>query len=271
MTMGNRITEVYNGQVKTRVPLPIVRQRVHWICDHATGPDIIDIGCSQGICSMILARESNRVLAIDTDPEAISFAQKSLALESPTTRDNIIFQCISLYDDSLAENDFDTVIMGEVLEHLADPARAVVRAYQLVKPGGNLIITVPFGFGLGKLHHQTFYITGIYKLMASHFMIRSIEIIGEWLCLAATKRSQVIDRPDKIEMWIVDIIDQGFFNREVELLETARQRETIITQKFQDHIGKLQYQVAKIKRSWSYRIGNIIIRAAMLPIKPLRG
>jgi SAM-dependent methyltransferase len=46
---------------------------------------------------------------------------------------------------------YDTVLCSEVLEHVADPAAALSEIHRVLKPGGRLVLTVPF---LGRLHEE---------------------------------------------------------------------------------------------------------------------
>ncbi len=39
---------------------------------------------------------------------------------------------------------FDGVILGEVLEHVSEPKKALLEAYRILKPGGKALITTPF-------------------------------------------------------------------------------------------------------------------------------
>ena len=41
------------------------------------------------------------------------------------------------------QDKFDVVIMGDILEHLRDPWKTVARMYNILKPGGKIIISVP--------------------------------------------------------------------------------------------------------------------------------
>ena len=41
------------------------------------------------------------------------------------------------------DGDFDVITMWHVLEHLPDPAKAIARAVELLRPGGRLVVSVP--------------------------------------------------------------------------------------------------------------------------------
>lgn len=43
---------------------------------------------------------------------------------------------------------FDTVIFCEILEHLAEPEKALLEIARILKPGGNLIMSVPFLYAI---------------------------------------------------------------------------------------------------------------------------
>jgi SAM-dependent methyltransferase len=47
-------------------------------------------------------------------------------------------------DWGIEEGAFDTAICTEVLEHIADPADLLRKAFRCLRPGGRLVLTVPF-------------------------------------------------------------------------------------------------------------------------------
>lgn len=49
----------------------------------------------------------------------------------------------SALDLTFPDNEFDTVVSTEVLEHVPDPQRAVREMYRVLKPGGHLILSTP--------------------------------------------------------------------------------------------------------------------------------
>ena len=60
----DRITEAYFGQMGDELGRSS-RERIHWICSHATGARVLDVGCSQGISANLLGREGKIVTGVD--------------------------------------------------------------------------------------------------------------------------------------------------------------------------------------------------------------
>ena len=54
---------------------------------------------------------------------------------------------------------FDTVILSDVLEHLPDPAHLWGEAFRLLAPGGRLIASVPFLYGIHEAPNDYFRFT----------------------------------------------------------------------------------------------------------------
>lgn len=256
----NRISEIYNGEYLAETK-SITQQRINWICSQSEGLNIIDIGCSQGIVPLLLAREGFKVLGIDIDEDAIEYASRSLAKEPPETRANLTFTRGSMYELELDNDHYDTVIMGEVLEHLAKPERAVRIAYLILRNNGKYIITVPFGFGLGKQHRQTFYLTSIYKLLQPHFDITDVEIIGAWLCLACRKTGVSHTEVTAMDIKLAEWQEKEFAVRENLLLA----RETRAIADAQAKLDKSKEQLQQVYQSISFRLGQLIVTAITKP------
>lgn len=56
-----------------------------------------------------------------------------------------------LHDLPVPDAAFDAVICTEVLEHVAEPARVLDELVRVLRPGGSLLVTVPF---VGPLHEE---------------------------------------------------------------------------------------------------------------------
>lgn len=57
-------------------------------------------------------------------------------------------------DIPFEDNHFDAIICTEVLEHAIDPQGVLREMYRVLKPGGKLMLTVPFMWGLHELPYD---------------------------------------------------------------------------------------------------------------------
>ncbi len=62
-----------------------------------------------------------------------------------STNPDIVADAVSI---PVADESYETIIIGEVLEHLPDPKSALREAQRILKPGGTIIATVPFMVGI---------------------------------------------------------------------------------------------------------------------------
>lgn len=71
---GDRIWQMYDGEFG-EVGRQQARTRIHWICEQVKPNRVLDLGCSQGVCDILLAREGLNVTGIDLDQDAIEYAK----------------------------------------------------------------------------------------------------------------------------------------------------------------------------------------------------
>jgi SAM-dependent methyltransferase len=59
----------------------------------------------------------------------------------------------------LADGAFDTVILSDVLEHVPEPRALLAEIARVLRPGGHLLLNVPFLYGLHELPHDYYRYT----------------------------------------------------------------------------------------------------------------
>lgn len=116
---------------------------------------IIEIGCGNGNISYQLAREGFKVRGVDISPEAIAKAQKRY--QAP----GLTYEVVNAEELAKAEQ-YDVVVMSEVLEHLTDPTSVLKAVSAMMKADSIAVITVPNGFGPRELF-VTKPVQAIYK------------------------------------------------------------------------------------------------------------
>ena len=166
-----RITEKYLGRFGSHTISQRARDHVHWIAACVRGPRILDVGCSEGVLELLLARAGHQVLGIDIKPAAIAAARDLLRSEPPAVRNRVELRVADALGVELDETGFDSVVLGEVLEHLTYPAAMLERAAAFLKPGGRLVLTTPFGYFPHGDHRQEFRTTELVRLLSARFVV----------------------------------------------------------------------------------------------------
>lgn len=120
--------------------------RADLILRWVSGPDVLDVGCAghvprPGSRQWVYGRLHERY------PDAIGV---DISRENVELLRAHGFAGVRLGDAQALDLDrrFDTIVAGEVIEHLGDPGRFLDGAREHLKPDGRLILTTPYAFGL---------------------------------------------------------------------------------------------------------------------------
>jgi SAM-dependent methyltransferase len=99
--------------------------------------DLLDVGCGRGAILKLLARRANRAVGVDIDANARQIARAELLLAG-------IPDCSlrqgDMYRLPFEDQEFNTIIIDDVLTDARDPVRALREARRLLRPGGRLFI-----------------------------------------------------------------------------------------------------------------------------------
>lgn len=111
------------------------------------GDRILDMGCGAGRHAFELYRRGADVVAFDLDQDELDGVQKMFAAmrfegEAPEDATAETVQGDAL-DLPFPDGTFDKIIASEVLEHIPDDMAAMAELRRVLKPGGQLAVTVP--------------------------------------------------------------------------------------------------------------------------------
>ena len=161
----DHVAQVYFKMLQWDAEGDILRRRIDWMADQTQGQRVLDVGCNDGVLEILLARRGFDVTSVDSDATALEFARHLLANEPEEVGARVRLIHGDLARTVLALDPFDTVVIGEVLEHLEDPEALLDRSLELVRPEGRVVITTPFGFHPHENHRQTFCLSGFLALL----------------------------------------------------------------------------------------------------------
>lgn len=108
-----------------------------------TKKNILDIGCYDGTFLSLIKNRNNNFFGIEASEWA---AQK--ARENGIEVQKIFFD--SMDKMQYADNFFDIVVAGEIIEHIFDTDFFLEEIRRVLKPGGHLIISTPNIASLGR-------------------------------------------------------------------------------------------------------------------------
>lgn len=229
MANNDRVAELYYRRIHSTEAQNACRDRVHWLCKHVEGRRVLDVGCSQGIVSIILAREGRTVIGLDVEAAAIEAAREALREESQPIQQRVDFRVEDAFTAQFEPGSFDTVIFGEVLEHLSAPERLLKRACEWLGPGGRVLVSVPHGYEPFDDHKHTFYLLRLVGLLAHWFEVLDIEPVhGKYLCAVGVRPadggSPRTPAPDVLQAWTARCEDA------LELVQRAAHGEKVTLQ-----------------------------------------
>jgi ubiquinone/menaquinone biosynthesis C-methylase UbiE len=96
-----------------------------------------DLGAGEGTFSQLLAQRAERVIAVDNSANMVEFGAK-LAAENGLT--NLEYRLGDLESPPVEEKSLDLAFFSQSLHHALHPQQAVHAAYDLLKPGGRIVI-----------------------------------------------------------------------------------------------------------------------------------
>ncbi|HJC25622.1 MAG TPA: methyltransferase domain-containing protein [Candidatus Eisenbergiella merdavium] len=244
MANNDRIYEAYNGTLGEKFQEETVT-RIHWILKEADPcQKILDIGCSQGIISLLLAEAGKNVTGIDIQQEAIDFARNLQNTEYPAVKGRVTFSCTDFLKFQSSET-YDCIIITEVIEHLDTPGLFLEKACSLLTRNGKCIISTPFGVCLHPDHKATYYVTNFTSLLHLYFHIENVEFIENWMGAVCSLPTDE-DILDSIHYYSLE--ENGFLKKEMQYLETIQKLQEVSAQSNEKYQLALQhYETAK---SW---------------------
>jgi len=103
-----------------------------------TGEDILDVGCGRGELAQEFVRRGNRVIGVDILPRE----KVSPDLDS-YIQENFHIAGLARIKERLGARRFDKILLLDVIEHVPDSEGMLRECLSLLRPGGQLIVSVP--------------------------------------------------------------------------------------------------------------------------------
>ncbi len=167
------------------------------------GGNFLEIGCATGNFLNALKKAGFTVKGIELSEFAVHYAKQHFGID-------IINKP---FDDKLLgkdvfENEFDVILMGDVLEHFTNPTDAMKLAHKILKPGGVAQIHLPGTLNLlsSKLAFFAYRLMGSQKTMTippyhlTEFSPKTIRKMCEMVGFSKVVITQEVKHPNTIPL-----------------------------------------------------------------------
>jgi len=122
----------------------ITSYKIREIIKFIKGPDVLDLGCGEGIITRAIASLNFHVVAVDGSKLKLQKAKKNIS------NNNVKF-IHSFFENFDPPVKFNSIVMSNILEHVNKPDKLLTRAKSWLKHDGRIIATVPNADSLNRL------------------------------------------------------------------------------------------------------------------------
>lgn len=160
--------------------------RARWVVENVKGSRLLEIGAGNGGMTRLLAPLVKDLTAFDVSAPSLRQIDEMKFENVQTVQ--------GLMENFTPENNYDCIVLSEVIEHLRQPQLAVSSSFKWLVPGGRLLITTPNGHWESDEHLHEFSMesflnvlvrTGCDSLNASYLRDRNNQ--NRWLTAILTK------------------------------------------------------------------------------------
>jgi len=153
----NQTSYVHGYSVREAVRLSdqasTLSELLHYDTCYPDGSRVLECGCGTGAQTVHLAADSPRARIVSMDLSSDSLAQAQAKVHGAGHR-NVTFQLADVFHLPFAERSFDHVFVCFLLEHLAEPLRALRALKSVLRPGGSITV-IEGDHGSWYCHPQT--------------------------------------------------------------------------------------------------------------------
>ena len=218
MLNDDHVADVYLGHISDATTQSRCRNRIDWMVAN-TGPGtVLDIGCSQGIVAIHCARAGANCSRLDRESMPIKYANHLREKEPPAVQARVQFGLSDVLQDDLPNHTFDTVLLGEILEHQSDPQRLLRVAVSLAGEGGRVVVTTPIGVHPHPDHRTTFDLRS-FLAVTNGFALHHLSIEDLYIRCVLGHGAQEAGIATPTDRDLLDMSEDAMLQRQLEMAD----------------------------------------------------
>lgn len=183
---------------------------------------VLDVGCRQGVASILFAREGHEVVGIDSEPAMLEAALAARAEEQPAIRARLDFLQADATPLPFDDERFDVVLVGHLLERLADPRPVLAEVKRVLRPAGRLVATVT-GCAYPARRDPVRTASAL-EWLRDGFDVLQTEPVGSSVAMVAIRSAKSVSRTPS---WSADAASPSSTADEASLAKVARLTERV--------------------------------------------
>ncbi len=127
---------------------------------------ILDLGSGKGGFLLEVARHGGRAVGLELSEDYIALAHERLK-KAGYTADIVQGAAEHL---PFADNSFDFINIGEVIEHIQDTEKMLREAYRVLAPGGHIYLSAPNRYGIRDQHFHLYFVNWLPRALADSYI-----------------------------------------------------------------------------------------------------
>ena len=275
--------DVYAGRAGTAEQQREFRERVDWLCRHASGPEVLDMACGQGVRCVLLARAGLRATGVDPDPVSIRRAREQLGRETSAVRERVHVEHVQATTLPFGDRSFDTIILDDRVGHLLDAGPALTEAARLARDGACVLVSARLGTTRHDGHEDAFGLERLAEVLAPHIVPAHADLVGSHVIVAGTTGRCEVSEALRVLMPAADArlralsssVDATLGELVAVREELTKTRDRAEAERRRARRFKLAYE--RQRRHWSWRLAVALREATrsprallVLPVRILR-
>lgn len=237
MSRKEKLPRISNWQISSKHPHYIhyyflIRDIREAITNYAKG-DFLDLGCGNKPYEPLYAPLTSSSIGCDI-------------IQSDKNRVDVICPVTEL---NFPDHHFDTIFCTQVLEHVFEHDKMMREIYRVLKPGGRVILTVPFAW---ELHEEPYDFFRYTKHALKELFVRSgfdIDYIrpngGKWAAIYQLRNNMLYDSFAKHKTFLNKI--RKIFFMELRFTQLRNHFAIWVDKKFPNEVFTLNYIVVAQK------------------------